>query len=431
MKLLASLLLASALLSSALADKRVLALLENLAVKETHSAFFRLLTDHGFTLTFKVADDATISLKKYGEHLFDHIVVFAPTVDEFGGGLNVEAMTDFVDNGGNVLVASNSNTGDVLREIASECGFEVDEEGTAVIDHHHFDAKDEGRHTLIAVEAANLIKSDLMTGGVTAPLLYRGAGLLADPENPLVLSILSGSSTAYSHNPDQPIKEYPHAVGKNTVLIAGLQARNNARVVFSGSLDFFSDEFFTAEVEVPGQPPLKSGNAALAKALALWCFKETGVLKVEEVTHHLVGTNSPPDFYTIKEEVEFAITIKEKKNGAWVPFPGTDVQVEFVRIDPFVRKTMTNKNGVISTTFMIPDVYGVYQFKVNYHRLGLTRISTANQVSVRPLRHNQYERFISSAYPYYASAFSMMGGVFIFAIVFLHYKEEEVKKKAE
>jgi hypothetical protein len=73
------------------------------------------------------------------------------------------------------------------------------------------------------VDAANLIKSDLMTGGVTAPLLYRGAGLLADPENPLVLSILTGSSTAYSHNPDQPIKEYPHAVGKNTVLIAGLQ----------------------------------------------------------------------------------------------------------------------------------------------------------------------------------------------------------------
>jgi hypothetical protein len=93
------------------------------------------------THCFKVADDASISLKKYGEYLFDHIVVFAPTVDEFGGGLNVETMTDFVDNGGNVLVASNSNTGDVLREIASECGFEVDEEGTAVIDHHNFDAK--------------------------------------------------------------------------------------------------------------------------------------------------------------------------------------------------------------------------------------------------------------------------------------------------
>jgi len=31
--------------------------------------------------------------------------------------------------------------------------------------------------------------------------------------------------------------------------IAGLQARNNARVVFSGSLDFFSDAFFNSPVQ--------------------------------------------------------------------------------------------------------------------------------------------------------------------------------------
>ena len=43
--------------------------------------------------------------------------------------------------------------------------------------------------------------------------------------------------------------KYPHAVGKSTVLIAALQARNNARVVVSGSLDFFSDEFFSSPVE--------------------------------------------------------------------------------------------------------------------------------------------------------------------------------------
>lgn len=43
--------------------------------------------------------------------------------------------------------------------------------------------------------------------------------------------------------------QYPHAVGKNTLLIAGLQARNNARVVFSGSLDFFSDAFFNLAVQ--------------------------------------------------------------------------------------------------------------------------------------------------------------------------------------
>lgn len=52
-------------------------------------------------------------------------------------------------------------------------------------------------------------------------------------------------------------------------------------------------------------------------------------------------------------------------------------------------------------------------------------VSLLPQVSVRPLQHTQYERFIPSAYPYYASAFSMMVGLFLFSIVFLHMKEKE------
>lgn len=59
--------------------------------------------------------------------------------------------------------------------------------------------------------------------------------------------------------------QYPHAVGKNTLLIAGLQARNNARVIFSGSLDFFSDAFFNSAVQkaVPGsQRSVLGGSGA-------------------------------------------------------------------------------------------------------------------------------------------------------------------------
>lgn len=427
MRLLSLLLLLSGCLVPSLAEKqRVLALLENLAVKETHSIYFSMLARHGFDITYKVADDSSLQLKKFGQFLYDHIVVFAPTVEEFGGALNAETITEFIDHGGNLLITGNTNTGDVLREIASECGFEVDDEGSYVIDHLNFDAsRDAGHHTLIVSDHTNLIKSDLITNGVRAPLLYQGVGLLADADNPLVLEILTGSSSAYSHHPEQPIRDYPHAVGRSTLLIAGLQARNNARVVFSGSLEFFSDEFFNALLDTTSV-----GNAELAEALSLWCFKERGVLRVETIQHQLVGDSAPPEFYTIREMVDFKIKVSEKKNGEWVPFLGKDVQVEFVRMDPFVRATMTNNNGLISTQFKIPDVYGVYQFRVNYHRLGLTRIQTTTQVSVRPLRHDQYERFIVSAYPYYASAFSMMAGVFLFAIIFLHYREEETSKKS-
>jgi len=412
-----------------LAQQRTLVLLENLAVKETHSIYFNMLQRNGFTLTYKVADDPSITLKKYGEHVFENIIVFAPTVEEFGGSLSAEAMMDFVDNGGNLLVTSGLVTGDVLREIASESGFEVDEDGTYIIDHHNFDAKDEGYHTRVVASADHMIKSDLIVGGGKLPLLYQGTGLLTDPANPLVMDILTGSSTSYSHNPQLPIKEYPHATGKATVMIAGLQARNNARIVFSGSLEFFSDEFFQAEINTGNGKTEPSGNFELAEALSLWCFKERGVLRVDEIIHRRVGEGSAPEFYTIREMVHYQIDVKEKVKGEWVQFEGKDMQLEFVRIDPFVRATMNvGKGGLIGTTFQIPDVYGVYQFKVNYQRLGLTRISTSTQVSVRPLRHNQYERFIPSAYPYYASSFSMMFGVFVFTFVFLYHSDQNKKK---
>ncbi len=377
-------------------------------------------------------------MKKYGNFLYDHLILFSPTVEEFGGSLSVDGITEFIDVGeGNVLIAGSSQTGDILREIASESGFEADEEGTAVIDHLNFDVdKDEGKHTVIVADPENLIKAPAIVGNNNKdPVLYRGTGLIADRENPLVLEILTASSSAYSHNPDEPITEYPHATGKNTVLIAGLQARNNARVVFSGSLDFFSDEFFNSGTHkaIGGQKSAKSGNKELAQSLSAWCFKRSGVLRVKSVNHHLAGEKAPPaqHTYTIMDDVVYEIDIEEYKNGKWGPYQGKDVQMEFVRIDPFVRLTLENKNGHFVGKFKIPDVYGVYQFKVDYVRTGLTRLFSTTQFSVRPLRHDQYERFILSAYPYYASAFSMMFGVFIFSFVFLHFKEGGAKTKTE
>ena len=67
-------------------------------------------------------------------------------------------------------MAGNTNTADVLREIASECGFEADEEGAAVIDHLNFDAKDAGQHTLIVAAPANLIKAPKIVGTEEAQL---------------------------------------------------------------------------------------------------------------------------------------------------------------------------------------------------------------------------------------------------------------------
>ena len=68
---------------------------------------------------------------------------------------------------------------------------------------------------MIAADPSNLIDSEPIVGDKKSlgPILFEGTGLMVDHENPLVLEILTGSSTAYSHNPDEAITEYPHATG--------------------------------------------------------------------------------------------------------------------------------------------------------------------------------------------------------------------------
>uniref|UniRef100_A0A803SZU0 Dolichyl-diphosphooligosaccharide--protein glycosyltransferase 48 kDa subunit n=1 Tax=Anolis carolinensis TaxID=28377 RepID=A0A803SZU0_ANOCA len=331
---------------------RTLVLLENLNLRDTHSLFLRSLADRGFDLSFRTADDPGLSLIKYGEFLYDNLIIFAPSVEDFGGNINVETIAAFIDGGGNVLVAAGSDIGDPLRELGSECGIEFDEEKTAVIDHHHYDVSDLGQHTLIVADSENLLKAPTIVGKKPLnPVLFRGVGMVADPDNPLVLDILIGSSTSYSFFPDKPITQYPHAVGKNTLLVAGLQARNNARVIFSGSLDFFSDAFFNSAVQkaTPGSQRFpQTGNFELAVALSRWVFKEEGVLRVGEVSHHRVGETQPPSAYTVTDLVEYSIVIEKLSEGKWVPFDGDDIQLEFVRIDPFVR-TFLKRNGVCAS----------------------------------------------------------------------------------
>jgi oligosaccharyltransferase complex subunit beta len=365
---------------------------------------------------------------KYGEFLYEHLVIFSPSVEEFGGSIDVASITNFIDGGGNVLVAASSNIGEPLRDLASECGVEFDEENTAVIDHLNYDVADPGKHTLLVAEPKNLIDAKMIVGVKKVnPLLFQGVGMTADPENPLVLKVLHAASTAYSFDPNEKISEYPHAVGKNTLLVAALQARNNARVMFFGSIDFFSDEFFgsAAQNANGGQRFEKCGNQDLATSLSQWVFKEMGVLKVGKVQHKIQGEKQPPAAYTILEDVEYSIEIEELSNGKWSTLNNNDVQLEFVRIDPFVRTTLKRVGTRFVAKFMLPDVYGVFQFRVDYNRIGYTHLFSTTQVSVRPLQHTQYERFIPTAFPYYASSFSMMFGLVVFSFVFLHYKEKE------
>uniref|UniRef100_A0A1I7T7H2 Dolichyl-diphosphooligosaccharide--protein glycosyltransferase 48 kDa subunit n=1 Tax=Caenorhabditis tropicalis TaxID=1561998 RepID=A0A1I7T7H2_9PELO len=335
----------------AVAD-RILVLGETVAVKDTHSDFLNSIKERGHELTVRAADDSQLSLFKHGQLIFDHLFILAPGVQVFGGSLSPKEISKFVDAGGNVLVAAGSNIGDALRELAVEHGFEFDEAGTSVIDHHNYDQSlDSGDHTTIVVGKDQLINSELIVGSSSklSPVLFKGVGLVSGKANNLALSIVKASGTSYSFDPKSRRVVNPSIAGSRILLVGGLQSRNNARIVFSGSVEFFSNAFFASKTNSvnPSVQKGASGNSELATSIAKWVMKESGVLRVKSVNHHKKGETVPPaEDYFITEDVVYTIEIEELKNGKWVPFQGKDVQLEFVRIDPFVRSTLKTIMGV-------------------------------------------------------------------------------------
>lgn len=87
-----ALLLFAMMAASASAGAKTLVLLSNLKTKATHSLFFTSLQcitlgsssnqiARGHELTFAKADDPNLNLAKFGEFLYDNLVVFATNIE--------------------------------------------------------------------------------------------------------------------------------------------------------------------------------------------------------------------------------------------------------------------------------------------------------------------------------------------------------------
>lgn len=435
---------AAAVALAAAPKQKTLVLLDSPQFRNTHSIFFRSLAERGHDLTFSVAGsgDDDIALSKYGDFHFDNLVLFAPSAEDLGASVTSESIVKFIDSGRNVLLAVGGNISEPIREVANDCGIDFDEAETAVIDHLNFDALDAsaaGDHTVIA--AQNFLKSGAILGAKPiAPVLFRGVGMAAT-NSPLLFRVLSGASSTYSHKPGQRVKEYPQAAGTDVLLVSAVQTRNNARVVFSGSLDLFSNKFFVSAVEAAGKTVAKSGNEVFSFELTQWLFHGRGKLRAKPFRHFEAADAGAaaaaaaadgaanPTAYRVKDVVSFAVDIEELDAvaGEWKPFAvsaadGTPaVQLEVVMIDPYIRtKLAGDAKGRFSTRVTLPDVYGVYKFVVRYSALGYSNLLLEEQVSIHPFRHDQFERFIDVAFPYYASAFTTMAAFFLFGFVFLY-----------
>jgi oligosaccharyltransferase complex subunit beta len=114
--------------------------------------------------------------------------------------------------------------------------------------------------------------------------------------------------------------------------------------------------------------------------------------------------------------------------GLWRGYRAGDVQLEFVMLDPYVRKFLVSDPSVpgrYTLQFRTPDVYGVFKLRLMYKRKGYNLLHKEEVTPVRNFKHNDYERFIWCAAPYYASCGVSVVGVLLFCFFFLYHRDKK------
>jgi oligosaccharyltransferase complex subunit beta len=111
---------------------RTLVLVNDLTITTSHSEFFQLLEQRGHRLNFSRTDDSKLALSRFGEYIYDNLIIFAPSAEDFGGTVDVSVILEFVDSGRNLLLAASPSASEAMREIALECGIKMDETNSYV-----------------------------------------------------------------------------------------------------------------------------------------------------------------------------------------------------------------------------------------------------------------------------------------------------------
>ena len=386
--------------------EEVLVLTDSSDIKTTHSAYFEALQSRGHKLTIRSFDSQGLRLEKFDEYLYSTIILMCSSAEgkkylELAAKVSVNEIIKFSDNGGSLIVFGDTDAAAAYRKLVSEFGVEFYEQGTRL-----YSEKQE--KILIA---SNLTAPSIIPA-IKEPIFFSGLGVHYNKNSRLLTPLLGTNNKQIVRN------EFKKSEGNEAAVVAvAFQGRNNARAVITGSSDLCANSFTN---------DIKKGNLKACVELTKWVMNEKGLIRYSGITHYKQGENREKGYlegeYTLNDDLYYSIDLEELKNGKWQQFKTNKAYLEFVMLEPKIRKYLEFKDGSLVAKFKAPDVHGVYQFKVFLYEPGYSWIETATKVTVRPYKHNQIERFLLCAYPYYASVFASMGGFLVFSFYFLYNK---------
>lgn len=322
-----------------------------------------------------------------------------------------------------------------------------------VVDHSNYDTKSASeQHDVLLLPSPQYARKDVKNyftvDGLIA--LPKSIGQVLGNTSPFLASVLKAPSTAYIYNPKDSSDgesggvEDPFATGTQINLVSAFQARNSARFAVLGSAEALEDKWFDASVQLPGaaNKASKTSNAAFARKLTEWTFKEAGVLKAGTVSHSLHSSDPDsagrevaelnPTIYRIKNQVQYSIVLSEWVQDHWAPYTppeGDNVQLEFSMLSPFHRLNLEQReqtaNGtVFAKEFKLPDQHGIFNFFVEYKRPFLTSVEEKRTVTVRHFAHDEWPRsfVISGAWPWIGGIWVTVAGWLGFVALWLYSK---------
>ncbi|KAL4402226.1 oligosaccharyl transferase glycoprotein complex, beta subunit [Malassezia pachydermatis] len=432
----------------------------------SYSTYFDSLLARGYDLSiaapsaWKEEDDLFV----HGERMYDHIVMLAPHLKKLPTGLEPQTLVEFLQKGGNMLVALSPQLTEAWRDFAREFGLDFGERGMKLVDHFGYDtALDLGDHSAVRVGGNVKERGSLAAGGIVPnaavfsdktrmsedSLLFRGIAHWVGP-NPLAFPLLLPPLTAYQSDVPKVTGEPSAFTASNinklealhdmTDLLTGADAHsedataslasavqlrdNSARAVFVGSLELFQNDLYG-----DASRPLQR---SFVDDLTAWTFQESSVLRIASNSHQRVRLHEHdvrPDYeeqdnvvsmYRIKDIVKYALTLEAFDGARWGPAPNDlDLQLSAIMLDPYVTEPLhavsSNANSTTyTTTLRLPDRHGVFTLRVNWKRPGWTYIRKDDVIPVRPFNHDEYPRMVSSSWPYISGALSTMTAFVVF-----------------
>ena len=160
-----------------------------------------------------------------------------------------QLLVEFLNDGGNILFGASPTTSESLRDFARELEIDLPPRDSLFTDHFSYHPSSTKNHTLVVLDSENFcrlpqVERIFSSQTRNSKFVYRGSahGL---GNGPFLLPLLRGKKTSYVFDGKEDIGavEDPYVSGTQAFLVSGFQARNNARVVVSSSLDMFSDEY--------------------------------------------------------------------------------------------------------------------------------------------------------------------------------------------